>query len=135
VVDPIDLDTERPSYTSELLTRIRGDHPGDNLWFIIGGDSLAEFHTWHAPERILELARIAVAARPGWDLQEALSISPVRDLRQSVDVFSSVPIDLSATTIRHRLRDGRPVDWLVPSGVLDHIEEEGLYEEPRAETR
>jgi nicotinate-nucleotide adenylyltransferase len=133
-VDPIDLRGDEPAYTSELLERIRAAEPDAELWFIIGGDSLAELHTWHEPERILALARLAVATRPGWSIDGALATSPVPNLRDRVDTFSSVPIDLSASVIRSRLAAGLPVDWLVPTNVLDYIEERLLYA-GRDETR
>lgn len=125
--DPIDLSEDTPSYTSELLARIRNAHPEDQLWFIIGADSLAEFGTWHQPERILELARLAVATRPGWDVQAAIGSSCLPDLQDRVDAFSSVPLDLSSTLIRERIRDGKPVDWLLPAGVRAYIDQHGLY--------
>jgi nicotinate-nucleotide adenylyltransferase len=127
-VDPVDLATDTPSYTSELLARIRERHPHDELWFIIGADSLTEFHTWHEPGRILSIARLAVAERPGWDIARAMSGSPVPGLADRVDPFSSVPVDLSATTIRDRLCTSEPVDWLVPASVLHYIRDHGLYE-------
>ncbi len=127
VVDPIDLETDGPSYTSELLARIRDQRPHDDLWFVIGGDSLAEFHTWHQPESILAHARLAVAARPGWDIEASLASSPVPGLAQRVDVFSSVPVDISASEIRNRLNSGRPVDWLLPEQVLNYARATDLY--------
>jgi nicotinate-nucleotide adenylyltransferase len=126
-VDPIDLRGDAPAYTSELLERIRDAEPDAELWFIIGADSLAELHTWHRPERIIELARLAVATRPGWDVDDALATSPVAGLRHRVDPFSSVPVDLSATRIRERIGARLPVDWLVPSPVLGYVAERQLY--------
>lgn len=126
-VDPIDLRDDGPSWTSALLARIRDAQPHAELWFIVGGDSLAELHTWHRPERVIELARLAVATRPGWDVAATLATSPVPGLRERVDTFSSVPVDLSATVIRRRLASGLPVDWLVPPAVLAYIRDRGLY--------
>lgn len=134
VVDPIDLRGDEPAYTSELLERIRATEPDARLWFVIGADSLAELHTWHDPEGILALARLAVATRPGWDIEETLATSPVPGLRERVDPFTSVPVDLSATTIRSRLAAGLPVDWLVPAPVLAYIDARHLYA-GRDETR
>ncbi|HEV2128310.1 MAG TPA: nicotinate-nucleotide adenylyltransferase [Thermomicrobiales bacterium] len=127
VPDPIDLADEVPSYTSDLLARIRKAHPDDQLWFIMGGDSLTDFPRWHQPRRILSLARLAVVERPGWDAAEALGSSPLPELAGRVDRFPSVPIDLSATLIRARVAAGQPVDWLVPAEVLAYIHIHGLY--------
>lgn len=125
--DPADLVTETPSYTSALLRRIRDQHPDDELWFVIGADSLRDFNQWHRPEEILKLARLAVADRPGYHLEEALNAATLPDLRARTDVFSSIPVDLSSTLVRERLREGLPVDWLVPDDVLDYITSKNLY--------
>lgn len=127
LVDPVDLRDETPSYTSELLERIRRGEPDAELWFIIGSDSLAELHTWHQPERVIQRARLAVAERPGWNIDDALATSTVEGLHERVDQFTSVPIDLSATLIRERIASGLPVDWVVPDDVLAYIADHGLY--------
>ncbi len=130
VIDSIDLRGDEPSYTSELLERISAADPDAELWFIVGGDSLAELHTWHQPERVIQLARLAVAARPGRDVDEALATSAVPGLRARVDVVATAPIDLSATLIRERLAAGLPIDWLVPDPVLRYINDHRLYAPP-----
>lgn len=130
VIDPIDLRGDEPSYTSELLERIQAAEPGADLWFIIGADSLAELHTWHQPERVARLARLAVAARPGWSVEDALASSPVPGLRHRVDAISTAAVDLSASVLRERVASGLPVDWLVPKPVLRYIDDHALYSRP-----
>ncbi|MDQ4044920.1 MAG: nicotinate-nucleotide adenylyltransferase [Chloroflexota bacterium] len=127
VADPIDLADDAPSYTADLLARIREAHPDDNLWFIMGGDSLVDFPQWHQPRRILSLARLAVAERPGWDTAAAMASGCLSELAPRVDPFPSVPIDLSATLIRARIAAAQPVDWLVPTEVLAYIRDHDLY--------
>lgn len=125
----IDLHGAAPSYTSVLLERFRARYPDTELWFIIGSDSLHEFHTWHRPTAIIELARLAVVERPGWPIGSLTERPDVSGLARSVDRIGSVPIDLSATVIRKRLAQGLPVDWLVPPRVLDLIQEARIYRE------
>lgn len=124
----LDLQHDFPSYTSGLLARYREKHPGTDIWFIIGSDSLLEFPAWHEPNTILQSARLAVAERPGWTVSTVLDQVRMPKLRESVDVFTSVPIDLSATSIRARLSRGLPVTWLVPSPVLDVIDRNHIYQ-------
>lgn len=126
-VDPIDLAEHAPSYTSDLLARIRKHHPDDDIWFIIGSDSLRDFPTWHEPDRILRLARLAVAERPGVEIAASRRDAPMSDLAARTDVFSSVPVELSSTVIRQRLREEQPVDWLLPAAVLDFIQMNAMY--------
>lgn len=127
VPDSIDLAGDTPSYTSDLLARVRLTRPNDHLWFIIGTDSLKDFGKWHQPDRILELARLAVAERPGWDLKQSLAASSIDNLAEHVDTFASVPLDLSATRIRERVHEGQPVEWLVHHAVHNFIHDRGLY--------
>ncbi len=128
VPDPIDLSAEGPSYTSDLLTRVQAADQESDLWFILGADSLVDFHTWHQPATILDIARLAVAERPGWDVSAVLQTpSSLPELSPRVDRFRSVPIDLSATLLRARIAAGKPVDWLLPLEVLTYIRRHRLY--------
>lgn len=127
--DPIDLSAQGFSYTSDLLARIQAADQESDLWFILGADSLVDFHTWHQPVSILNLARLAVAERPGWDVSAALQTSTsLPTLSARVDRFRSVPIDLSATLLRARIAAGQPVDWLMPPDVLSYIRRHRLYD-------
>lgn len=123
----IDLRGEVPSFTSGLLSRYSDHNPDADLWFIIGSDSLHEFPTWHRPDLILQYARLAVAERPEWPIINILDRVHLSGLQESVDVFTSVPIELSASTIRARLAEGLPVDWLVPPAVLELIDLMKIY--------
>lgn len=127
----LDLRADSPSYTSQLLEAFRGLHPNSDLWFIIGSDSLHEFPTWHQPHAILQQARLGVALRPGWPVEALPDHPSLPSIHDSVDVFSSVPIDLSSTMIRTRIRGGLPVDWLVTPDVLEIIERNGIYRHRR----
>lgn len=126
-ISDLDIGSRTPSYTSDLLRRYRQQHDGTKLWFIVGADSLEDFHTWHEPESILQVARLAVAPRPGWDIPEILLTSKLGQLRSRTDVFTTVSLDVSSTILRQRLRSNQPVDWLIPDRVLRFIREEGLY--------
>lgn len=123
----LDLHGNAPSYTSDLLEKFRAQHPDTDLWFIIGSDSLHEFHTWHRPNRILEFTRLAVAERPGWPVGSLAEQPDVPELSGSVDRFATVPLDLSSTIIRRRVAHGLPIDWLVPPRLLNLIQETGIY--------
>jgi nicotinate-nucleotide adenylyltransferase len=99
----------------------------DDPVFVIGADELVDFHTWKRPERILELARLAVAMRPGVPdvhVREAHARLPAPD-RVSFFVFEPVPV--SSTLVRERIARGEPVDDLVPARVGDAVRRLGLY--------
>src|SRR5436190_23599623 len=68
-----DLETSRegPSFTVRTLELLSEERPGDELVFLLGADVAAGLERWHEPERVLELARLGVAARPGSALDDA----------------------------------------------------------------
>ena len=116
-----------PSYTFQTLERLRDERPGDELWFLLGADVAAGLERWREPLRVLELARLGIAARPGTALnraEEALERLDVSERWASVEMPE---IAISSTDVRRRVAEGRPLRYLVPDGVRELIEERGLY--------
>jgi nicotinate-nucleotide adenylyltransferase len=124
-----DVEARRPgpSYTVDTLLEIHASQPGDELTFIVGGDMAWSLPAWREPERILELARIAVAERAGARREEVRS--QLAGLRGGENVvYIDVPrIDVSSVALRQRVRSGRPVSYLVPDAVSEYIQERRLY--------
>ena len=116
-----------PHYSVETLESIRREQPDDELFFLIGADSLADLPTWREPERIAQLATIVVVNRPG--LEE---VDPARlpDFGPGSHPLMSVtipPIGIASTDLRRRLAEGRSIRYMVPRGVEAYIEAHGLY--------
>jgi nicotinate-nucleotide adenylyltransferase len=86
--------------------------------FLIGADQLAELPTWRQPQRVLELARLGVATRPGY--------APGTP-SERIETFELEQHDVSSTEIRGRIGRGEPVDGLVVPDVAAYIAEHGLY--------
>ncbi len=108
----VELDPHR--YTVDALEAAGYDDP----IFLIGADQLAAFQTWKEPERVLELARLGVATRPGWTPEET---------SDRTEVFELEPHPVSSTEIRERLRRGDPIDGLVVGEVAAYIDGHDLY--------
>jgi nicotinate-nucleotide adenylyltransferase len=108
------IEREGHSYTVDALETYGYENP----IFLIGADQLADFPTWKQPERVLELARLGVATRPGYALEEH---SP------RVEGFEIPPHDVSSSLVRERVARGEPVDGLVVPEVAVYIAEHGLY--------
>jgi nicotinate-nucleotide adenylyltransferase len=125
----VDLRQPGPSYTVNLLQRLRSQYPEDQLFFLIGADSLRDFHTWHLPGSIPALATIAVAGRPGVETDIAAAIHLTPELAGHVIEIDIPLIDVSATEIRERVRDGKPIWYQTPEAVERYIVEHQLYQE------
>ena len=112
-VSRMELDRDGPGYTAETLEALAG--PDRELYLILGADQLAAIPSWHRPERVRELARVVVAARPGAPAAEA------------ADRVAIEPVDLSSSALRQRIGEGEDVRSMVPRAVADAIAREGLY--------
>lgn len=118
-VDDLELRRAGASYTVDTLREIRDRIPEAEIFFALGVDQLREFHTWREPAEVAALARLAVVSRAGEDPapESPYPILPVPVTR----------VDLSATEIRRRVREGLSIRYLVPDAVREIIEREGMY--------
>jgi nicotinate-nucleotide adenylyltransferase len=116
----VELERDAPSYTVHTLEAFAAAEPDSELWLVLGGDQLLDLHRWRDPARIVSLARLAVATRPGDD-RDALEVSAREIAPGRVDWVDMPQIGVSATMVRERLDAGRPVRYLLPAGVEDVI--------------
>ncbi|MDX6697262.1 MAG: nicotinate-nucleotide adenylyltransferase [Solirubrobacteraceae bacterium] len=124
-----DLEVRRggASYTADTLEALREQRPGDELTWIAGGDMALSLPGWHEPERVLALARFAVAERERARREEIERSIAALAGRDSV-VFLDMPrIDVSSSLVRDRVAAGLPVRWLVPDAVREYVAAHGLY--------
>ena len=126
-VSDLEVTREGPSYTVDTLARIAADAPGDELTLILGADQAANLPSWHEPERVLELARVAVAAREGMEREAVLRRLDHLDRAGTIDFFEMPRVDISSTLVRERAGEGRPIRYLVPEAVAGVVGDRGLY--------
>jgi nicotinate-nucleotide adenylyltransferase len=126
-VSRIELERAGPSYTVDTLRTLHERSPEDDLTFIVGGDMAHSLPTWHDPEGILGLARLAVAERAEVrraDIAERLEGLSGAD---RVTFFDMPRIDIASSELRRRVAEGRSIRYLVPDPVGSYIAERGLY--------
>lgn len=124
----VDLDRPGPHYTVEMLALLRRQDPEGEWFFLMGGDSLAEFLAWRDPAGIVREARLAVMARSGWEADLEALERAVPGIQERL-VWLDVPrLDISASDLRRRVRQGLPLRYLVPPAVEDYIRRHHLYE-------
>ncbi|HNQ22358.1 MAG TPA: nicotinate-nucleotide adenylyltransferase [Phycisphaerae bacterium] len=127
-----DLTRPGPSYTIDTVAHFRSAlGAATDLFWIIGADSLAELPTWHQAVELVDACHIITARRagdlaPDWDhLRAALGAPVVERLRAGL--LDTPVIDISATDVRRRVREGRSIRYLVPAPVGDYIAHHDLY--------
>lgn len=124
----IEIDSERPSYTVDTLEQLHHDSPDLDWTLIVSAEAARTMPAWRDPERILELARVAVVPRLGYPelTPDWLAASfPGREDRFSI--LGTISLGHSSTDIRDRLRSGRSIRYLVPAAVEAYIGDYALY--------
>ena len=125
-----DLEVKRggPSYTVDTLRELHARTPEDDLTFIVGGDIALGLPSWHEPEAVLGLARLAVAERSGSGREEITTLLAERFGEAAAPVFFDMPrLDISSSQIRRRVAQADPIRYLVPDDVAEHIARGRLY--------
>ena len=128
-VSRLEIDRGGPSYTVDTLREIHAASPGDELFFVLGGDQAQGLASWREPEAILDLATLAVAERE--EIRKADITARVATLRGAdrLRFFAMPRIDVSSSDIRRRVGEGRPIRYLVPDDVARLIGARGYYRE------
>ncbi|WP_455949939.1 nicotinate (nicotinamide) nucleotide adenylyltransferase [Eubacterium sp.] len=121
----------RLSYTADTLTALKQQHPKDELFFIIGGDSISTFISWYHPEIILEKANLVVVKR------NDVTLSAVEDniakIRKTFNIHSDKKIFLLDTDISSisssfiRNNNIEECKSMLPKEVYEYIRDNGLY--------
>jgi nicotinate-nucleotide adenylyltransferase len=130
VVNRMELQRGGTTYTVDTLQQLHDEDASRELFFLIGADSLSDLATWREPERIAELATVVAVNRGDRPLPQldTLQTQLGEKIASRVALASMPGIDLSATDIRRRVRDGKSIRYLVPRAVEIYIAEHGLYQ-------
>jgi nicotinate-nucleotide adenylyltransferase len=124
-----ELEAERPGphYSVDTLEAVHRERPGDELFFLIGADSLYDLPTWRNPAGIAQLATIVVANRPGLNLGDSSLPTTLGPGTKELQFVTIPGTDISSKLLRERLAQGRSIRYMVPRGVEAYIEAQGLY--------
>ncbi len=127
-----DMETTRPgnSYTADTLRELRAIYPDDELYYIVGADTLVLMSLWRAPEVIFSLCHVLVETRQDEIAGKGLleEIEALRDkYGADITILPARNIAISSTEIRSRVRAGESIRYLVPAAVENFIREQGLY--------
>ncbi len=145
-LDDAETRTDGPSYTVTTLERLRAARGARPLVLLLGSDAFLGLPTWHRWTALFELAHVAVATRPGFELAAealprelaaacasrlgsdpaALKSAPVGRIVQ----FAMTPLTISASLVRARLAAGLSVRYLLPDPVREYIDRQHLYRAP-----
>ena len=123
----LELEREGATYSVETLVALGQEYAGSELVFLLGRDALEDLPNWHKPERLVQLAKLAVAFRRGEQLTPEKLERLLPGLAARVVWIEMPRLDISGTELRLRAAAGDSLRYLVPEGVEAYIREQGLY--------
>ena len=125
----IEIERAGASYSVDTIAELQSQlGNGDELFFILGWDSLAELPQWREPKRLIKLCYLVAAPRTGHLCPKLKALeASIPGISQRVMLLDEPEIDISASVIRDRVARGLSVLHLVPEAVNRYIKEHGLY--------
>ncbi|MDI3270552.1 MAG: nicotinate-nucleotide adenylyltransferase, partial [Bacillota bacterium] len=123
------VDRPGPSFTIDTLRAFREMFPRADLWFITGADALLEILTWKDAGELLTLASFVGATRPGYPLKKLSQVKgALGALAESrIKVLEVPALAIASRDLRKRVREGRPIRYMVRRQVERYIYKMGLY--------
>ncbi|HLI32073.1 MAG TPA: nicotinate (nicotinamide) nucleotide adenylyltransferase [Solirubrobacteraceae bacterium] len=122
----IEIERGGRSYTVETLEQLQAQSPQAQLTLILGADMAATLPSWREPQRIAQIAQIAVAPRQeiGPELERSLA---ALGAGARIAYLPMRPVPISSTEVRALLAEGRDVSALVGAAVASYIAAHHLY--------
>lgn len=128
-VSDLEIKREGPSYTIDTVQAFREQYKNREIFFITGADAVLEILTWRKVTELLQKCCFVAATRPGFRLEslgEKLAQLPP-ECTTRIKTLEVPALAISSTDIRHRVRDGRPIKYLLPEAAEEYIYRHGLY--------
>lgn len=126
-VSALEVRMEGPSYTYRTLELLGEEDPGRTFTFLMGADVAAGLPGWQRPERVVELARLGIAERPGIERAEVEAALDRVGAADRVDWIQMSRCEASSTKARQLAASGKPLRGIVPERVAELIAREGIY--------
>jgi nicotinate-nucleotide adenylyltransferase len=126
-VSSLEVEREGPSYTYETLELLAKERGDSELVFVMGADAAVGLESWREPERVVRLARLAVARRAGVSESEVAAVMRSLGAADRATMLEMPQFGVSSSAVRERAAAGRPLRYLVPEPVARFIEEKGIY--------
>ncbi|HUI27448.1 MAG TPA: nicotinate-nucleotide adenylyltransferase [Candidatus Kryptonia bacterium] len=142
-VSAIEIERAGGSYSIDTVQALRRRHPTTRLFWIIGMDQFRELRTWKAYRELLRLCDFVVTSRPGFDFGGAHRELPVavrgefcyqpqtarlvHETGNEIIFLRIGDLDISASAIRARVRQGASIRYLLPPSIQRYIERHHLY--------
>lgn len=127
-ISDMEIKRKGKTYTYDTLVDLHKNYYVDNIYFIIGYDTLIDMDTWRKINEVFELSTFVVVNRGNLKNEMRKEIEKkIVKYNAKIQVVNIPDIEISSTEIRRRIFNGQSVKYLIPDGVADYIKINGLY--------
>lgn len=125
----LEIDREGNTYTIDTLYELEKMYPGDEIYFILGGDTFKQIESWYKSEEIFKHCIILAAIRNN------MSIADMDEQRRylhdkygaDIRILQYKNIEISSSDIRARIMTGRSVRYMLPESVIEFASLKNIY--------
>lgn len=127
----IEVDRGGNSYSYETIASLKAENPDTEYFFMVGADSLFMMDKWMCPEKIFGEVTVAVAVRGGYTDEELDAQIKLLEEKYNTKIvrLHSRNVDLSASQIRDRVKNGQSIRYMVHYKTDLVIKKRRLYVE------
>lgn len=126
-ISPIEKNSSLKNYALNTVRAIKESNPDGELFYLIGGDSMADFFTWYKPEELIREVTLVVYQREGREFESDEAIQKVISLGGKVIKLDSIGQNISSTEIRYLISLGADLRGYMPSDIINYIIKNGFY--------
>ena len=126
VVNDFERFLERPSYTANSMRYLISKYSTYAFSIIVGEDNYRTLHKWHDANWLMETFPFLVYSRLG--LEEEKHLSDKEVFHTTHQFFGCDLLDISSSSIRQRIREGKSIEYLTPPAVVEEITLYKLYQ-------
>jgi len=119
-VSDVEFKLPKPSFTIDTLQYLEEKYPQHEFSIIIGSDSFRNIDKWKNHNLLINNHQFIIYQRPGFE------INPDQ-ITNNIIILNAPLLDISATTIRKKIKEGHTIRYLVPDSVREEIERNGYY--------
>ena len=127
-ISDIEVKTDKVCYAVDTMTEIKKMYANDDLYYIIGADSLVTFMQWKEPLKLFKMLHLVVVDRAGADIDMVAD-----EYRQKYDAKITIchieEYNVSSTEIRNQIKHIGRCSGLIPEKVEEYIIKHKLYTE------
>lgn len=106
----------------------------EEIYFILGSDSLLDLKNWYNAEEIVEIAKMIVLTRPDFEFKKIEKHLPefiLKKINSSIFTFPHPSYSISGTYIRKKIKNNSKIEKYLPKKVLNYIIKNNLYGEEK----